>query len=38
MREFAGEDIVFSSFAYLIDLAHISGLVLALGDNFPRLF
>jgi hypothetical protein len=38
MREFAGEDIVFSSFAYLIDLAHISGLVLALGTTFRDSF
>ena len=38
MREFAGENIVFSSFAYLIDLAHICGLVLALGTTFRDPF
>ncbi|KFY14410.1 hypothetical protein V492_02632 [Pseudogymnoascus sp. VKM F-4246] len=32
-REFAGEDIKFSSFAYLVDVGHIVGAVLALGTK-----
>jgi hypothetical protein len=34
-REFAGEDLKFSSFAYLIDVGHIVGSILALGTE-PR--
>lgn len=32
-REFAGEDLKFSSFAYLVDMGHIVGTVLALGTE-----
>lgn len=32
-REFAGEDLKFSSFAYLVDVGHIVGAVLALGTE-----
>ncbi|KAK9244204.1 hypothetical protein V1506DRAFT_461529 [Lipomyces tetrasporus] len=32
-REFAGEELIFSSFAYLIDLGHILGSLLALGTE-----
>ncbi|KFY69115.1 hypothetical protein V496_00494 [Pseudogymnoascus sp. VKM F-4515 (FW-2607)] len=34
-REFAGDEIKFSSSAYVIDLAHVSGTILALGSE-PR--
>ena len=32
-REFSGEEITFSSFAYLIDLSHSLGVILALGTE-----
>lgn len=32
-REFSGEEISFSSFAYLIDLSHSLGVILALGTE-----
>lgn len=32
-REFAGEEIVFSSFAYLIDLGHAIGVILGVGTE-----
>lgn len=39
-REFAEEELNFSSFAYLVDLGHIIGAILALGteprDTFER--
>lgn len=34
-REFAGEELIFSSFAYLVDVGHIVGTILALGTE-PR--
>lgn len=32
-REFAEDELMFSSFAYLIDLGHIIGVILALGTE-----
>ena len=32
-REFAAEELIFSSFTYLIDLGHILGVVLKLGTE-----
>ncbi len=37
-REFAGEELHFSSFTYLIDLGHTLGAVLALDIELSELF
>lgn len=37
-REFAGEEVVFSSFTYLIDLGQILGSLLSLGTEAGELF